>query len=187
MILSDNYDNNARTDNRPLIEIRAVIKELQLEHAAQGRPLSGRVLHVCHYIPITCYLQDKLPLTPPRTPDANRQSSILGDSPPLTAPLKWNLRPRSGHSAMISGIRSLSEICEQVIVGWTGDLLHEGSLQPVPLATLQDEDKTRLEQAILSYQETDETRVIKLQPVWLKERLARGHYEGYCKNGQRPS
>ncbi|KAJ7765174.1 hypothetical protein B0H16DRAFT_1524590, partial [Mycena metata] len=43
-------------------------------HRAAGIPLSGRVLHVCHYLPVQATLNrsstspDEAPLTPPRKP-----------------------------------------------------------------------------------------------------------------------
>ncbi|RDB27027.1 Alpha,alpha-trehalose-phosphate synthase [UDP-forming] A [Hypsizygus marmoreus] len=40
-----------------------------------------------------------------------------------TAPPAWTLAPRYGHAAMISGIESLSSTHEQLIIGWTGDIL----------------------------------------------------------------
>jgi trehalose 6-phosphate synthase/phosphatase len=187
-MFSDTHEG-AREDNRSLDDIKKAISELQQEHAAQGHSLSGRVIHVCHYLPVVCSFQEKRPLTPPRTPDAVRQSNLFANVENSASsvastdePSKWNLNPRSGHSAMISGIRSLGVLCEQTIVGWTGEILLEGSGQPVPFAILQEADRSRLEEAIQTHKEADETRPVKLHPVLLDDKVARGHYEGYCKN-----
>ncbi|KAF8343102.1 trehalose-6-phosphate phosphatase [Cantharellus anzutake] len=135
----------------PLIDsldnLRVSISKLQEDHLSKGVPVSGRIIHVTHYIPIVATLESNAPPTastisehgvptPPRTPDRERSltltpSTVL-DIPRPTSSLdersveldgpKWSLRPRRGHSAMNSGIQSLCATHEQVIVGWTGDL-----------------------------------------------------------------
>ena len=35
---------------------------------------------------------------------------------------RWSLSVRQGHSAMTSGIRSLSTTYEQFVIGWVGDV-----------------------------------------------------------------
>jgi len=189
-MLSENNHDTVCDDTRPLDEIKASIREIQEEQAANGRPLSGRVIHVCHYIPVICSVQDPQPLTPPRTPDttthqANVLASGVGGALPAVIPdepIKWTIQPRSGHSAMISGIGSLSDLGEQVIVGWTGEILRDESAQVVPSTSVQTADRKHLEKALHDYKETHESRPLGLEPVWLDDKIARGHYEGYCKN-----
>lgn len=127
-------------------EVVAQIKKLSAEHKAKGIPLSGRVLHVVHYLPVTATLNSSLSVT-------KSKSGVL--SPPLTPPIragdvapspteekatelgknaeeskssgKWQLSTRWGHSAMISGIYSLGTHHSQLVVGWTGDILSPSS------------------------------------------------------------
>lgn len=167
---------------RTLEQIKSTIQDLQHQHTALGNPLSGRVLHVCHYIPVTCSLNDGQPLTPPKTPDTEshaerKERTNIADK----AGSKWTLKSRSGHTAMISGVRSLSD---QTIVGWTGELIDEHTNQTLPFTSLQEADKKKLEDAISSYKEPGESRHVSLEPVWLEDKVARGHYEGYCKNSK---
>ena len=127
-----------------LDEVRAAVKSREEELRARGVQLSGRVLHVCHYLPITATLHSSSRpgiLSPPATPPT--QPSNIPPSPTEQLPSqqglfssstaqpieetacptpKWSLAPRHGHSAMISGIRSLSATHEQLIIGWTGDI-----------------------------------------------------------------
>ncbi|KAJ7700630.1 hypothetical protein B0H16DRAFT_766961 [Mycena metata] len=75
------------------------------DHRTAGIPLSGRVNHVCHYLPVQASLNrshstDEAPLTPP--PEAN--SPVLENKNDYVR----TLVPRYGHAAMISGIRSLA-------------------------------------------------------------------------------
>lgn len=220
--------NTFATDAKPsepvdLNDVRAQVKALEEQHRAAGIPLSGRVIHVCHYLPVTAVL------------DAPAQSSI--PSPPASPPTKtldvdhkssWRLTPRIGHSAMISGIRSLSTTHEQVIIGWTGDLYvgtaPQANPQPIPepsldatitetisdvsaqipsaihpvrlpQSALTEESRKGLEEELAAYddhmQESDYTagpakgdasgKRISLRPVFLDDKTAHSHYEGYCK------
>lgn len=121
-------------DDISLDAVRDHVRTLEARHKANGVQLSGRIIHVCHYLPVTCTITSTLTrdgvLSPPPTPPR-----ILAEVPPspsdefpspLTLPAqseRWKLTPRYGHSAMTSGIRSLSVTHEQVILGWTGDIL----------------------------------------------------------------
>jgi hypothetical protein len=117
-----------------LEDLTAEVLARSAEYHAKGIPLSGRIIHVCHYLPITATLQQSSRpgiLSPPATPPHQ-----LAHIPPLSsAPTsssghapghnnsrpRWSLSVRQGHTAMISGIRSLSATHEQVMIGWTGD------------------------------------------------------------------
>ncbi|KAF7360645.1 Trehalose-6-phosphate phosphatase [Mycena venus] len=157
-------------DDISLDEVRAQVRALEADHRAAGIPLSGRVLHVCHYLPVTATL--------------NRASGVL--SPPATPPVAikvnggdgdgdavWTLVPRYGHAAMISGIRSLAATHEQLIIGWTGD---------IQAATPNAQGE---QDALSTYQpkesDPDDDRKTTYVPVWLDDGVAHGHYDGYCK------
>jgi trehalose 6-phosphate synthase/phosphatase len=120
-------------------------------------PLSGRVIHVCHYLPLSVAHASSAgaaPPSPPLTPQHKEQSlvadalasakdAVAAAASTLTSAAttteaegkpksKWALAPRLGHSAMISGILSLSATHEQVIVGWTGDIGAPGGTPESP-------------------------------------------------------
>ena len=218
-----NFTRN--NDNVPLTDVLDQIRKLEDEHRAKGIPLSGRIVHVCHYLPVTCTLTTRSssgvispPLTPPHKPTdvaADPNVPEIAITEPISAATpsqqtsgaqsssgKWRLNARWGHSAMISGIQSLSSTHTQVIVGWTGDLggdIHAvGSSPPlpgekdksrVPLKEVSDEERKELERELERYKlsvaegvEEGEGKGTLLVPVWLDDKLAHGHYDGYCKN-----
>lgn len=109
---------------------------------------------------------------------------------------------------MISGIRSLSATHDQLIVGWTGDIVSlpsVGAASPqditgtsgdgehrIPSHLVTQADREALEAELAGYDEDGQGQGIegnkgKLEyvPVWLQDKLARGHYEGYCKTSKR--
>ncbi|KZV61342.1 glycosyltransferase family 20 protein [Peniophora sp. CONT] len=90
---------------------------------------------------------------------------------------------------MISGIDSLSKSHEQVIIGWAGDVLRpqinaNGERPKVPIDSLTEEDKASLKEALAEYSDSDladeKTKPLYV-PVWLDDKVAHGHYDGYCK------
>ena len=132
-----------------LDEVRKAVAEREEELKAKGVPLSGRVLHVCHYLPVQPILHSSskpgIP-SPPQTPPVPANdippspSSPDGPATPSTSSLpqpKWSLEGRHGHAAMISGINSLSTTHEQLIIGWPGDVLrpHGNASKCRPLAS----------------------------------------------------
>lgn len=86
---------------------------------------------------------------------------------------------------MISGIRSLSATHEQVIIGWTGDILYAGPNEKIPTNAITAEDRIVYEDALKSYtpkeSDPDDDRKTTYVPVWLDDKVAHGHYDGYCK------
>lgn len=88
---------------------------------------------------------------------------------------------------MISGIRSLSQTHEQLIVGWTGDVM--SSADNVPSDSVSAEERAAFESALDDYvpdSDDDEKRDGKANyiPVWLDDKVAHGHYDGYCKQSK---
>lgn len=45
---------------------------------------------------------------------------------------RWRIHTRTAHTAMVSGIRSLSETHESIVVAWTGEVLLQSQAQPTP-------------------------------------------------------
>ena len=169
-------------DDISIEQARHNIALLELQHRKAGIPLSGRIIHVCHYLPITATLVSKNSpndgvLSPPATPPTK----------PVDAPSSpiWSLAPRYGHSAMISGIRSLSQTHEQLIVGWTGDVM--SPTDKVPADTVTADEKIAFEAALNDYlpdPEDERDRKSRYIPVWLDDKVAHGHYDGYCKQSK---
>jgi trehalose 6-phosphate synthase/phosphatase len=177
-------------DDISIDQVRADIRLLEAQHTANDIPLSGRVLHVCHYLPITATLNSHPGvLSPPPTPPVhaadvdpdNEQDSYL----PSPA---WTINPRYGHAAMISGIRSLSSTHEQLIIGWTGDIISPTPGEHITPDSVSTEDREELEEALRTYQpkesDPDDERKTTYVPVWLDDKVAHGHYDGYCKQSE---
>jgi trehalose 6-phosphate synthase/phosphatase len=210
-------------DDISLDAVREQVSALEDSHRAQGVQLSGRIVHVCHYLPVVPTLISHLSpaaagvLSPPPSPP-----TLYGDVPPSpsegpaqveqpqqpSVPSRhWKFAPRYGHAAMISGIRSLSATHDQLIVGWTGDILSVPSKgtasaeenggssgnveQRIPSHLVGRADREALEAELVGYDEAGQGQGIegnkgKLEyvPVWLEDTVAHGHYEGYCKTSE---
>ncbi|KAH7909154.1 trehalose 6-phosphate phosphatase [Hygrophoropsis aurantiaca] len=187
-------------DDISLDQVRQQVRNLENQHHANGVTLSGRIIHVCHDLPYAPTLTPSTSparagvLSPPATPPV-----VPGDVPPspsdTSAPSpppverseqsRWKLAPRYGHAAMISGIRSLSETHEQLIVGWTGDIqsgIDED--KTIPSQSIDQADRDALEQELAVHVGTDgdeEEHKTTYVPVWMDDKIAHGHYDGYCK------
>ncbi|KAI0063941.1 trehalose 6-phosphate phosphatase [Artomyces pyxidatus] len=196
----DSFNEPKRTSAPISLEdVTAAVRANEADLRSKGIPLSGRVLHVCHYLPVVATLQSSSRpgiLSPPPTPPQQHSDippSPSEPSPPAHATAdagvelkpKWSLAARQGHTAMISGIRSLSATHEQIIIGWTGDIESPvaNSGTKIPSNSLSEEDKTALEEEIARYEGDDEEIKGKTAyvPVWLDDKVAHGHYDGYCK------
>jgi trehalose 6-phosphate synthase/phosphatase len=190
-------------DDISLEQARQKIVLLEEQHRKAGIPLSGRIIHVCHYLPITATLISKSsldigvlspPATPPTEPSDPDDSDVLlepsGPTEPRPPSLsssapKWSISPRYGHSAMISGIRSLSQTHEQLIVGWTGDIM--ASTDNVPVDSISADDKASFQDALDGYvpdSDDEQDSDVKYVPVWLDDKIAHGHYDRYCKQSK---
>ncbi|KAI8974855.1 trehalose 6-phosphate phosphatase [Trametes punicea] len=203
-----------------LPDVRAQVQQLEADLREKNIPLSGRIIQVCHYLPVICAFTRRSrpedipspPATPPAKPadippsPVESQHADSGLPPPSgAAPDKpqpqWSLAVRYGHSAMTSGIDSLAATHEQILVGWTGDIQASPTAVPpvatpaasglpdvptskVPTSSLTEEDKKELEAMLEEYKSRDEPqdgKKIHYVPVWLDDKDAHGHYDGYCK------
>ncbi|KAF7986361.1 hypothetical protein HWV62_35372 [Athelia sp. TMB] len=174
--------------------VREKIRLIEEDHRAKGIVLSGRVIHACHYLPVLATLPSRAgipspPATPPTKISDVPSSPTSGSAPAAPAinepPATWNLSPRYGHAAMISGIRALSGTHEQVVIGWTGDIETSVPGEKVPTSTISDADKFALEEALATYTpreaDPDDDKKTTYIPVWQDDKVAHGHYDGYCK------
>ncbi|KIY47893.1 glycosyltransferase family 20 protein [Fistulina hepatica ATCC 64428] len=171
-------------------QVRAQIRQLEAVNIANDVPLSGRVIHACHYLPIASALKtfNAAPPSPPATPPVKPLDVLTGDTAPSESVLNlWALSVRYGHAAMTSGIKSLAATHEQVIVGWTGDIV--SPVNPnvnLPVASISEEARRELDKALVEYtaselQEDSTKKPTHYAPVWLDDKIAHGHYDGYCK------
>lgn len=238
----DSFSEPQRRQEYSTPEVREQVRRLEEEHRAKGIPLSGRIIHVCHYLPFSSSLkhqssaatpngsQPGIP-SPPQTPPT--QPGDIPPSPSAEVPPtetyqetaikkasddRWNVSTRYGHSAMVSGIVSLSSTHEELVVGWTGDIHTavsapnvngSGAASPqlqtervkVPTKDIGDADKEAFERVVnaqgnkllfkddaifLSQGDGEPTKSIGYVPVWLDDKQAHGHYDGYCKQSECP-
>ncbi|TIA93684.1 hypothetical protein E3P81_00786 [Wallemia ichthyophaga] len=94
---------------------------------------------------------------------------------------KWTLSHRRGHTAMNAGIRSLGSQFRQTSIGWPGDLrLGNQRGELIESSSLTETDKKALEEEFKVQRET-QTDDMSWIPVWIEDKLAHMHYEGYCK------
>ncbi len=160
-------------------EIQAQIEHLEAAHKTKGFPLSGRIIHLCHHLPVEITRMLPAPqeeeheekhdeqdgqstegeeggigmgilnaplrglaatfaaaqsgvLSPPRTPEFKESESLTLSSTGGNSDVKWKLQARRGHTAMISGMRSLSSTHEQIVIAWTGDIMQQFENAPSP-------------------------------------------------------
>lgn len=174
-------------DDIHIDKVREQISLLEQHHRANGLPLSGRVIHVCHYLPITATLNSRPGvLSPPATPQVRPADA---ECAPQVSSAVWTLGPRYGHAAMISGVRSLSATHEQLIVGWTGDIQSATPNEKISADAVSLPDRAALEHALLAYQPReaegeDDGSKTQYVPVWLDDKVGHGHYDGYCKQSK---
>jgi len=179
-------------DDISVDEVRAQVHKLEEDHRANGIPLSGRILHVCHYLPITATLGNRAgvpspPATPPTAAIEVPPSPSSPERPEILVGTEstWTIGARYGHAAMISGIRSLAVTHEQVIVGWTGDIQSPTHGERIATNVVSDAEKASLDDALRAFQpreaDPDDDKKTSYVPVWLDDDVAHGHYDGYCK------
>lgn len=98
------------------------------------------------------------------------------------APHRWVLQPRRGHAALNAGIRSLADR-RVVLIAWPGDLRNSRG-EHIESKSLNDEQKHSLEEGLTRLAHgngSDGHTGIECKPVWLDDREASLHYEGFCK------
>ncbi|KAI0821861.1 trehalose 6-phosphate phosphatase [Trametes gibbosa] len=205
-----------------LADVRAQVLKLEADLREKNIELSGRIIQVCHYLPVSCAFSRRArpadipspPATPPAKasdiPPSPTEAEQRHDDHPLTAPRgsalelpasQWSISARYGHSAMVSGIDSLASTHEQIFIGWTGDIESSAVAVPqaagqsapgasdspanrIPASDLGTEDRKELESILAEYKSRDEPadgKKIRYVPVWLDDKDAHGHYDGYCK------
>ncbi|CAG8583413.1 9842_t:CDS:10 [Ambispora gerdemannii] len=113
-----------------------------------------RIISVTHMIPYIACIQTK----------ESQEDAII-----------WNLKPRRGHSALYSGIRSLSAECDNFLIGFAGEIYYDQEEAGKALDQTQFSDKYKKSLKTLLAKD-------KVIPVFLDDEEHHGHYEGYCKS-----
>ncbi|ODO03344.1 trehalose-phosphatase [Cryptococcus wingfieldii CBS 7118] len=120
-----------------LPDLKTQVARLEASHKEKGLPLSGRIIHVMHHLPVEIVRvvpADALEaagsgvLSPPMTPEFKPE-----DAETTVESAKWRIHARTAHPALVSGIKSLSDTHDQVLVAWTGEVL----IQPDSTASSQ--------------------------------------------------
>ncbi|KAJ3035109.1 threalose-6-phosphate phosphatase [Rhizophlyctis rosea] len=193
------------TEKRPSID--SMDEALEAHHSPVSQralrsgpppPLTGRIIVATHHLPWTVTPTTPLKASPNSPQPTNGVAKTNGYPPTPTSedadegPLdangtavnghhkeedahhgQWRFKSRRGHSAVYSGIRSLADN-KLVHVGWTGHLVDVDGKTPVETATISSEMRQTLKLELWQ-----EKRCI---PVFLDDKKATGHYEGYCKD-----
>ncbi|KLO09858.1 hypothetical protein SCHPADRAFT_943330 [Schizopora paradoxa] len=110
-----------------LADIHTHIRALEADHIAQhpDRPLTGRIIHVTHYLPVTASLAPP-PGTAYSSPDAHHASNVVSDasapqltqvlSPPLTPPVNPSDASVPGTVSPLEKTKDLAD--EQPVNKW---------------------------------------------------------------------
>ncbi|ORX39871.1 putative trehalose-phosphatase [Kockovaella imperatae] len=120
-----------------LEEIRAQVSRLEASLRAKDVALSGRIIHVCHHLPveITRAVPQSTPILGGSTHLPSAAAEFKPEEQEVTTEshdAQWRIHARTAHTAMISGIRSLSQTHEQFVVAWTGEVLLQTQSGPTP-------------------------------------------------------
>lgn len=137
-----------------LEDLREQVQRLEATHRERGLNLSGRIIHVCHHLPVEIVRVvqpsengdgglDGLGLSSPITPEFKEDTTTFESKNS-----KWKIHSRRGHTAMISGIRSLSASHEQLVVAWSGEVLLQPADPPPTPPRRDDAPKLLLEDTV---------------------------------------
>ena len=151
---------------------------------AIGPTTVGRLLIVTHQLPWVCSLSHfsaktsaslypSLPRSIARRLHASQQSASEEATKPKGEP-KIEISHRRGHSALFSGVRSLSAHPGQLLhIGWSGYILDEDGL-PIDQHQLSPALQDQIQEKLLAEKQC--------VAVMYSNKLAAGHYDGYCKS-----
>lgn len=166
----------------------------------QPANISGKVINVVHHIPFECILtttadisNDNENLGSTAIRRSQRQSSLSLDAAPISQLARrrssclvrpsnigetgaWKLKRRRGYSAMNAGIKSLDNHYKTLYIGSVGNVVTDHSRGHVPNEQVTQEERDSLRRLLNSEHHMD--------PIFIDENLAYGHYEGYCKQGK---
>ncbi|KAH9446026.1 hypothetical protein MJO28_012122 [Puccinia striiformis f. sp. tritici] len=130
------------------------------------------------------------------TPTHNKQTTNNTDQL-QDQTFKWILEPRRGHAALNAGIKSLSNFRSITLCAYPADIRitsHPNSIpQPIEVNKLTENQKISLDSGLRNLATTATTpsdehhhqdgdkKGIQCVPVWVGDKSAGLHYEGFCK------
>ena len=166
----------------------------------QSANVNGKVINVVHHIPFECILTNTVDVSndnanlsstairrsqrqpslsldaAPISQLARRRSSCLVRPPSIGEAGVWRLKRRRGYSAMNAGIRSLDNHYKTLYIGSVGNIVTDHSKGHIPSEQVTQEERDSLRKLLNSEHHMD--------PIFIDDNLAYGHYEGYCKQGK---
>ncbi|CAG8626495.1 2126_t:CDS:2, partial [Funneliformis mosseae] len=124
------------------------------KNVPNGTAKHKRIINVTHMIPYTPVLEN---------------SAQISQNPSNSH--HWVLKPRRGHSALYSGLNSLSSTWNNHYVGYIGTIL-DSEEKAIEFSDFSEE-----------FKHTIQARLKKenIYPVFLENAEHHGHYDGYCK------
>jgi trehalose 6-phosphate synthase/phosphatase len=147
-------------------KLRLLVVTHQLPIVCTAKNFKSKSLHSAYSSLPRC-IAKKLNLKPATSPLTAVQDEEMNKALPC-----WEMSPRRGHSALFSGIRSLTHISEVLHIGWTGAFLDDDGASFDP-SLLTPDLETKLKQNLLEK--------YACIPVLCPDKLANAHYEGFCK------
>ncbi|WAR61527.1 hypothetical protein PtB15_12B215 [Puccinia triticina] len=125
---------------------------------------------------------------PPPPPTGTAEQEQEQDEPAF----KWILEPRRGHAALNAGIKSLSNYRSITLCAYPADVRIATSAadlpEPIEASKLSETQKLSLDAGLRHLARADHPpaaespkRGIECVPVWVGDRSAGLHYEGFCK------
>lgn len=166
----------------------------------QSANFNGKVINVVHHIPFDCILTTTVDVSNGNTNldstairRSQRQSSLSLDAAPISQLARrrssclvrpsnigqagaWKLKRRRGYSAMNAGIKSLDNHYKTLYIGSVGNIVTDHNSGHVPNEQVTQEERDSLRRLLKSEHHID--------PIFIDDNLAYGHYEGYCKQGK---
>ncbi|CEG77264.1 hypothetical protein RMATCC62417_12050 [Rhizopus microsporus] len=125
-------------------------------------------------IPFNVYSEITPAHTPTEEHDLNPISHIQRRRSTITVSRtnNWRLTQRRGHSAMYAAIDSLKKDYQTLYIGGTGSIFTDEN-DPIEVNDISEEERDSLTSLLLSKYD--------MLPIFVEDKLASGHYEGYSK------
>ncbi|CAI2173618.1 2604_t:CDS:10 [Funneliformis geosporum] len=125
------------------------------KNAPNGTAKQNRIINVTHMIPYTPLLEN---------------AAQISENPSVSH--HWVLKPRRGHSALYSGLNSLSSTWNNHYVGYIGTIL-DPEEKAIEFSDFSEEFKQSIQECL---------KKANISPVFLENAEHHGHYDGYCKH-----
>jgi hypothetical protein len=104
---------------------------------------------------------------PPTPPASTPQTPRYSDAEKATPTARWKLAPRRTHSALTSGIRSLSDTHDVTIVAWPADLINGTTGEKMGNDAIEPAYREALEMGMKGRKGD----ALECVPVWLPDKV----------------